>query len=272
MTAMPPQHPRPRRSAVSNVPESAEDPLRQHAAVDVLGTTISAVTYTDVLERIQSPPTDRAQAFAFCNVHSVMTARQDPAVHRALRTMDVKTPDGMPLVWVLRRRGQPQQPRVYGPDLMEMALPHGVGLGWQHFLFGASDTTLDRLVAKAERLAPGVQIVGRFAPPFRPLTPEEDQRIIEMIRASGASVVWVGLGMPKQELWMARVRDRLPATTLLGVGAAFDLLSGMIPQAPDWIQDRGLEWAYRYLYTNPAFATLIAVDEARRRALSRRDG
>jgi N-acetylglucosaminyldiphosphoundecaprenol N-acetyl-beta-D-mannosaminyltransferase len=258
-------------------PPSAVVPAR----IEILGTRISAVSYADVLRMIGQPAQGRAQSFAFCNVHSVMTARREPSVRAALAGMDVATPDGMPLVWVMRRRGLPQQGRVYGPDLMEMALPHGVPLGWRHFFFGATPATLQRLIARAEQLAPGIQIVGHLAPPFRPLTAEEDDAIVTMIRDSGANVVWVGLGMPKQEAWMHRVQRRLPGTTLLGVGAAFDLLSGTVPQAPDWLQDRGLEWAYRlsrepgrlwrrYLSTNPAFVALVAAEEARRRRPQRR--
>jgi N-acetylglucosaminyldiphosphoundecaprenol N-acetyl-beta-D-mannosaminyltransferase len=249
---------------------------RVGARVSILGTGISTVSYDDVLRAMDSAPRDRAQVFAFCNVHSVMTARRDPAVRGALRDSTLATPDGMPLVWVLRRRGHDGQSRVYGPDLMELALAHGVRRGWRHFLFGANDETLDRLTASAERLAPGVEIAGRFAPPYRPLTPAEDEEVVARIRESGAQQVWVGLGMPKQELWMQRVRGRLPGTTLLGVGAAFDLLSGIVPQAPDWLQDRGLEWAYRlwreprrlwrrYLLNNPSFALLATAETIRLR-------
>jgi N-acetylglucosaminyldiphosphoundecaprenol N-acetyl-beta-D-mannosaminyltransferase len=266
---------------VTRVPEQPGDTGRVHAKVAVLGTGISTVSYDDVLKAMDHAPRDRAQVFAFCNVHSVMTARRDEAVRRALRDATLTTPDGMPLVWVLRRRGRPEQSRVYGPDLMELALPHGVSRGWRHFLFGANDDTLDRLTASAKRLAPEVEIVGRFAPPYRPLTPAEDEEIVARIRDSGADQVWVGLGMPKQELWMQRVRDRLPGTTLLGVGAAFDLLSGTVPQAPDWLQDRGLEWAYRlwreprrlwrrYLFNNPAFAVLATAEVVRLRANDQR--
>ena len=242
--------------------------------VDILGTSIATTSYAEVLAAIGRPPADRAQLFAFCNVHSVMTARRDHDVRVALDLMDFASPDGMPLVWVLRRRWHPSQPRVYGPDLMELALPYGVDLGWQHFFFGTTDETLDRLTESARRLAPGVRIVGRYAPPYRPLTPSEEDDVVERILSSGANVVWVGLGMPKQELWMHRVRERLPGTSLLGVGAAFDLLSGTVPQAPDWIQDRGLEWAYRlwreprrlwrrYLINNPTFAVLATVETLR---------
>jgi len=249
-------------------------------SVDILGTSIATTSYEDVLRAIGKPPAERAQLFAFCNVHSVMTARRDRDVRAALDLMDVASPDGMPLVWVLRRRGRTDQPRVYGPDLMEFALPYGVDLGWQHFFFGTTDETLDRLTDSARRMAPGVSIVGRYAPPYRPLTPSEEDHVIERIRRSGANVVWVGLGMPKQELWMHRVRDRLPGISVLGVGAAFDLLSGTVPQAPDWFQERGLEWAYRlwreprrlwrrYLINNPAFAILVLRDEYRFRQSGR---
>ena len=264
----------------------ARDPVgetgpRRPLRVAVAGIGVSPVSYDDVLEMVAHPRDDRAQMFAFCNVHSVMTARRDPAVGRALEASDLATPDGMPLVWALRAQERPHQTRVYGPDLMELALRHGVASGWRHFLFGANDATLDALSISAERLAPGVQIVGRHAPPYRPLTPEEDAEVIAAIRASGADVVWVGLGMPKQELWMHRVRDRLPGVSLLGVGAAFDLLSGTVPQAPDWLQDRGLEWAYRlfreprrlwrrYLVNNPAFVVVATLEIARARRAGRR--
>lgn len=258
-------------------PPSAVVPDR----IEILGTEVSAVSYADVLRLMDQPPADRAQLIAFCNVHSVMTARREPSVRAALVGMDLATPDGMPLVWVMRRRGWPAQGRVYGPDLMEMALPHGIPLGWRHFLFGASTSTLDRLVVRAERMAPGIQIVGHLAPPFRRFTADEDEAIVATIRDSKANVVWVGLGMPKQEAWMHQMQRRLPGTTLLGVGAAFDHLSGTVPQAPDWLQDRGFEWAYRlsreprrlwrrYLSTNPAFVALVAAEEARRRRPQRR--
>ena len=253
------------------------------ACVDILGTSIATTSYAEVLEAIGRPPADRAQLFAFCNVHSVMTARRDHDVRAALDLMDTASPDGMPLVWVLRRRGRKSQPRVYGPDLMELALPYGVDRGWRHFFYGTTDETLDRLTESARKLAPGIRIVGRDAPPYRPLTPAEEDDIVDRIRNSGATVVWVGLGMPKQELWMQSVRDRLPGISLMGVGAAFDLLSGTVPQAPDWLQDRGLEWAYRlwreprrlwrrYLINNPAFAVLAVAETLQHRRLERRRG
>jgi N-acetylglucosaminyldiphosphoundecaprenol N-acetyl-beta-D-mannosaminyltransferase len=250
------------------------------AKVTILGTPISQTSYAEVLRYLAIPAPTRSRVLAFCNVHSVMTARKDPRLHQALVDADITTPDGMPLVWALRRRGNPLQPRVYGPDLMELALAHGVALGWRHFFLGSNEETLARLTASARDLAPGVQVVDTLAPPFRPLTPTEEASIIDRIQSSGANLVWVGLGMPKQELWMHHIRARLPGVTLLGVGAAFDLLSGTVPQAPDWLQDRGLEWAYRlwreprrlwrrYLFNNPAFALMASAETLRCRVPNR---
>ncbi len=176
-----------------------------------------------------------------------MTARRDAELRGAITRADIATPDGVPLVWVLRRTGAPDQGRVYGPDLMERALREGVERGWSHYFYGATDPTLDALTEAAQQLAPGVEVAGRHAPPFRALTPDEEAADVERIRGSGADCVWVGLGMPKQELFIDRVAEQLPGQALLGVGAAFDLLAGTVPQAPDWLQDRGLEWAYRLL-------------------------
>ncbi len=246
----------------------------------VLGVPISTTSYDEVLELIAARPDDRATTYAFCNVHAVMTARRSPELRRALERFDVTTSDGVPLVWTLRRLGAPDQTRVYGPDLMELALPYGLERGWTHYLYGATEETLDRLVDAAARLAPGVRIVGRHAPPFRPMTAAEEAVDVARIRDSGADCVWVGLGLPKQELWVDRNRDRLPGQAVLAVGAAFDLLAGTVPQAPDWLQDRGLEWAYRlaqeprrlwrrYLWNNPAYAVLATAQVLRHRRVGR---
>lgn len=237
--------------------------------VPVVGTPISLTSYGEVLELLDARPADRATVVAICNVHSVMTARKEPQVARALAEADLATPDGMPLVWALRKLARPEQTRVYGPDLMRAALPHGVERGWRHYLYGATPDTLHRLQQACEELAPGVRIVGAHAPPFRPETAEERAAVLAHIRASGADLVWVGVGMPKQELWMHEVAPALPGVALLGVGAAFDLLSGVVPQAPAWLQDRGLEWAFRlaqeprrlwrrYLVNNPQFVVALA--------------
>ncbi|MEE8603232.1 WecB/TagA/CpsF family glycosyltransferase [Euzebya tangerina] len=236
---------------------------------DVVGTTISATSYEEVMDLLLHPLPDRARTVMFCNVHSVMVARRDPELRRAIEAADLATPDGVPLVWTLRRLGHPTQQRVYGPDLMEMALPWGRAHDLRHYLYGGSPETLRALQGRIAALAPGAAVVGAHSPPFRQLTSEEEQQRLAHIRDSGADVVWVGLGMPKQELWMHRVAPELPGTALMGVGAAFDFLAGTVAQAPDVLQRAGLEWLYRllreprrlwkrYAVNNPQFLWYVA--------------
>ena len=230
----------------------------------VVGTGISVTSYDQVLELLDFRPPDRALVVAVCNVHSVMSARKSAELSTALPGADITTPDGVPLVWALRSLGHQNQQRVYGPELMRRALQQGVDSGWAHYLYGSTPDTLDRLESAIRSLTPEPLLVGRHSPPFRELTDEEISEDAGRIRESGANVVWVGLGMPKQELWMHRVREFLPGVTLVGVGAAFDLIAGTVSQAPPWMQRAGLEWLYRlfqeprrlwrrYAWNNPAF-------------------
>jgi N-acetylglucosaminyldiphosphoundecaprenol N-acetyl-beta-D-mannosaminyltransferase len=246
----------------------------------IIGTPISITTFDDVQALMATPRTDRATVVAVCNVHSVMTARRQAELSQALRQADIATPDGMPLVWALRALGHNQRERVYGPELMRRALVDKQSKH-RHFFFGSSSETLDKLLAAIRRLNPDVHIVGAIAPPFRALTQSEEDEVLDEIRRSGTKVVWVGLGMRKQELWMHRVKDRLPGVTLLGVGAAFDFLAGTTKQAPSWMQSSGLEWIYRlrqeprrlwrrYLWNNPAFLLLVGLQVAKERAMRRR--
>jgi N-acetylglucosaminyldiphosphoundecaprenol N-acetyl-beta-D-mannosaminyltransferase len=235
----------------------------------IAGVPISLTSYDEVLDVIGRRPTDRALVITVCNVHSVMSARRDAALYEAISEADIATSDGVPLVWVLRMTGRPGQTRVYGPDLMKLALESGVARGWRHFLHGTTPTTLDRLRAAIARFAPGAVVVGQMAPPFRDLTPAETDTVVAELAASNADIVWVGLGMPRQEKWMHQIAPRLPGKTLVGVGAAFDLLSGTVPQAPPLLQWAGLEWAFRlwqeprrlwrrYVLNNPLYLVLAA--------------
>ena len=198
----------------------------------IAGVPISSTSYEEVLEVIGRRPADRALVIAVCNVHSVMSARRDAALYDAISQADIATSDGVPLVWLLRLTGRPGQTRVYGPDLMKLALQSGVARGWRHYLYGTTPPTLDRLRSAITRFAPGAVVVGQMAPPFRDLTPAETDAVVAELAASNADIVWVGLGMPRQEKWMHQIAPRLPGKTLVGVGAAFDLLSGTVPQAP----------------------------------------
>lgn len=235
----------------------------------VVGVPISVTTYAEVLGALSERPDDRALVVSVCNVHSVMSARKDPVIRDAIESSSIATPDGVPLVWTLRRTANPGQERVYGPELMRRALTQPQQGRWRHFLHGSSPETLDRLQTEISRIAPDADVVGAYSPPFAPPTPESDAADVERIRDSGATIVWVGLGMPKQEQWMHRVANDLPGVALVGVGAAFDFLAGTVSQAPDWMQQSGLEWLYRfsreprrlwrrYLFNNPTFLMLMA--------------
>ncbi len=179
-------------------------------------------------------------------VNLVMSAREDGETHAAVLEATLAVPDGMPLVWALRALGRTRASRVYGPDLMAAFCARAARTGTPMYLYGGR--TPEALTLLEERLRerfPGVRIVGGFSPPFRELTVQEEQSVITDIESSGAAVVWVGTGQPKQERWMAQMRPRLSAPLLVGVGAAFDFHAGLVRQAPAWMQRNGLEWVYR---------------------------
>jgi N-acetylglucosaminyldiphosphoundecaprenol N-acetyl-beta-D-mannosaminyltransferase len=188
-----------------------------------------------------------ARYIVHLTVHSVMTAFFDPKVRAALNGATLGAPDGMPLVWALRSFGVKGQPRVYGPDLMLSLCEQSARLGHRIYLYGGRDETLQLLCSKLRERFPDLVIAGAFSPPFRPLTGEEDQECIERILISGADLVFVGIGAPKQERWMFDHATRLPGLVLSGVGAAFDFHVGRVKQAPPWLQNAGLEWFFRLL-------------------------
>lgn len=238
----------------------------------VVGIPISMTSYDDVIESLSKRPASTATVVAVCNVHSVMSARRDPELRTAITQAEIATPDGVPIVWGLRALARKDQERVYGPDLMRKAFADNVG--WKHYLFGSTPETLAQLQTELARIGPDVEVVGAFSPPFRDMTEQESAAAMADIRASGADVVWVGLGMPKQELWMHRIRPELPGIALVGVGAAFDFLAGTKKQAPAWMQKAGLEWLFRliqeprrlwrrYVWNNPAYAMLLLMQVVR---------
>ena len=203
-------------------------------------------------------------------VNALLNARRDPAAAEALAGATLTLPDGMPIVWALRSLGEPITERVYGPDLMLMQCERSQRGGARHFLYGGRDraATVALAAALRERF-PDIAIAGSWTPPFRELTVAEEDEVVQLIDGSGADIVWVGTGSPRQEKWMARMRPRLRAPVLVGVGAAFDFHAGLVRQAPRWMQRRGLEWAYRlgreprrlaprYLRDNPVFLALWA--------------
>jgi N-acetylglucosaminyldiphosphoundecaprenol N-acetyl-beta-D-mannosaminyltransferase len=220
-------------------------------------------------------------------VNLIMSARDDPDTMRAVLGATLAVPDGQPLVWALRLLGHKRATRVYGPDLMERYCAHAAAQGTPIYLYGGrSKEALGLLCERLSERFPGLHIVGGWSPPFRPLTPAERERVVAEIDGSGAQVVWVGTGQPKQELWMHEMRPRLSAPLLVGVGAAFDFHAGIVSQAPAWMQRNGLEWLYRlsreprrlwrrYASQNPRFVTGFArqwMRERRGAAVVKRDG
>ncbi|HET9721155.1 MAG TPA: WecB/TagA/CpsF family glycosyltransferase [Solirubrobacteraceae bacterium] len=214
------------------------------------------------------------------NVHTVMAAAEDPELRRALEGSTINVPDGMPLVWALNALGHRLEDRVYGPELMWRSCARAASAGTRIYLYGGrNQEALTQLIANLRRHHPGLQIVGGFSPPHRPLTGEEREAILAEINRAAPDIVWVGIGVPKQEKWMAEMRPHLDAPVLIGVGAAFDFHAGLVPQAPPQLQRAGLEWAYRllreprrlwrrYLRYNPRFVAAFAAQYLRQR----RDG
>lgn len=251
-----------------------EDSVTFPAKASVVGVPISATSYDEVLKALSNRPADQATVVAVCNVHSVMSARRSDDLFRAISQAEIATPDGVPIVWGLRQLFKSDQERVYGPELMRLAFAENERLGWKHYLYGSTPETLTQLQDALREIAPEAEVVGAFSPPFREMSAEESAEAISAIQSSGADVVWVGLGMPKQELWMHSVKADLPGVALLGVGAAFDFLAGTVKQAPAWMQKYGLEWLFRliqeprrlwrrYIWNNPAYAFLLTTQVLR---------
>ena len=213
-------------------------------------------------------------------VHAVMEARDDPEMLAALRGATLVVPDGMPVVWAANLLGERLHDRVYGPELMLRYNDRCARVGHRVWLYGGRDQgSLVQLALSMRRRHPGIKVVGGYSPPFRPLTAEEEDKVSAEINAARPDVLWVGIGVPKQEKWMAHMRERLDVPVMCGVGAAFDFHAGRVSMAPRWMQERGLEWVYRtaqeprrllprYLYTNPRFVAGFArqyLAERRRR-------
>jgi N-acetylglucosaminyldiphosphoundecaprenol N-acetyl-beta-D-mannosaminyltransferase len=203
-------------------------------------------------------------------VHALMVAQEDPEMRAALEGATLVVPDGMPIVWAANLLGERLKDRVYGPELMTRYSAHCAERGYRVWLYGGRDQgSLVQLTLTLRRRHPGIKLVGGFSPPFRPMTAEEEDELVQQVNSAKPDVLWVGIGVPKQEKWMARMRERLDVPVMCGVGAAFDFHAGRISMAPTWMQQRGLEWIYRiaqeprrllprYLYTNPRFVVAFA--------------
>jgi N-acetylglucosaminyldiphosphoundecaprenol N-acetyl-beta-D-mannosaminyltransferase len=253
-------------------------PVAIPPTVDVLGVPLALTDYGETIELMDGFIRERERGYiCVCNVHTVMASHEDRELRSALHSSTINVPDGQPLVWAMNALGHQLESRVYGPDLMWRSCARAADTGARVYLYGGRNQgALVQLALNLRRSHPGIKIVGGYSPPHRPLTAGERDSALAEINHSRADVVWVGIGVPKQEKWMAAMRPDLDAPLLVGVGAAFDFHAGLVPQAPAWIQDAGLEWAYRlaheprrlwprYIRYNPRFVAAFARQLARQR-------
>ncbi len=254
---------------IKNIP----DDIHEH----ILGIRVGVTTYEESTSQILDwAVNSQSRYVCAANVHMVMEAYDEATLRTVVNKADLVTPDGMPLVWMLSRLGHPLEDRVYGPTLMLKVLAaadrQGIPVG---FYGGAPDVSV-RLVNNIKNRYPDLEVVYRFSPPFRELTSREDRDITQDLKASKTRILFVGLGCPKQERWMAAHKDKIQAV-MIGVGAAFDFHAGKVRQAPNWLQNKGLEWLFRlfvepcrlwkrYLKHNPRFAVLGFIELARKRS------
>jgi N-acetylglucosaminyldiphosphoundecaprenol N-acetyl-beta-D-mannosaminyltransferase len=251
--------------------ESPSSPTATPPTVEVVGVPLAVIDYERTLRWIDSLVAERERGYVcVCNVHTVMASQEDLELRGALMRSSLNVPDGQPLVWAMNALGESLRDRVYGPELMGRACARAAATGQRFYLYGGRDQdALMQLSTTLRHRFPGINIVGGYAPPFRRPTDEERAAVAADINDSEADVVWVGIGVPKQEKWMADMRPDLEAPVLVGVGAAFDFLAGLVPQAPPMLQKAGLEWAYRlaqeprrlwrrYLRYNPRFVAAFA--------------
>lgn len=234
---------------------------------EILGISIAGTTLEGASETILAHlDAWRGEYICFVNAHTTVTAHDDPSYGTVQRGAILSLADGMPIVRIMRARGDQQTQRVAGPDLMASLFAHTQDGSASHFFYGSTEETLTTLRQNLEATYPGLRIAGMISPPFRPLTEEEDQQDIQSINDSGADILWVGLGAPKQEQWMAAHKGRVHAV-MLGTGAGFDFHAGTLRRAPLWMQKSSLEWLYRlikeprrlfkrYFVTNTRFLSL----------------
>lgn len=215
-------------------------------STDILGVQISALNMPLAVETIEGW-VDRNDPNYVCifSLHGIMECQDDPALKDVCNAAGLRTPDGMPLVWLSRRAGHKQVSRVYGPDLMLELASRSAATGHRHFFYGGALGVADELVARLSERFPGLRVAGTHCPPLMPTKAIESPEVIEKINASDADIVWVGLGTPKQDWWVANHRALLNAPVLIAVGAAFDFHAGRAKQAPKWMQRNGLEWLFR---------------------------
>ena len=243
--------------------------------VNILGVGISAINMQQALDQMVCWIENRVRSYIIvCPVYTVMRAQEEDALDHIVRQAGLVTPDGMPLVILSRWHGQKQVDRVYGPDLLLAFSELSANKGYSNFYYGGAPGVPEGLENTLTERFPNLIVAGAYSPPFRDLTPQEEEDIVAMINQAKPDVVWVGLGSLKQEYWMGHFRQRLDAPILIGVGAAFDYITGRVAQAPRWMRKLSLEWLFRlmveparlwrrYLLYNPRFVWNVFLQETR---------
>jgi N-acetylglucosaminyldiphosphoundecaprenol N-acetyl-beta-D-mannosaminyltransferase len=241
---------------------------------NVLGVGVHAIDLLSAAGIIESAVDEGRKGYVCTTgVHGVMEAQRDPRFRRILNEALLVTPDGTPTVWIGRIQGHSTMKRVFGPDLILEVCRRSAGTGMRHFLYGGNPGIADELAESLQRRFPGLEVVGTFTPPFRPLEPSEQLDLEKQLETARPDIVWVGLSTPKQERFMADNFRRLRCKIMIGVGAAFDIHTGHVKDAPKWVKDAGLQWAHRlcqeprrlwkrYLVNNSAFLVAIGLQLA----------
>ena len=234
--------------------------------INVLGTAVDALNLDEAVDNICQWMDDETTGRYVCvtDVHCIMQSYRRPEVRDAYNSASLCVPDGMPLTWVGRARGQRTMGRVYGPDLMLRLLEVSAQKGYTNFFYGGADGVAEDLKRRMTLRFPDLEVVGTYCPPFQPLTIEGKEELISIVNDLRPDFLWIGLGAPKQELFMREFHENLDAKVMIGVGAAFDFHTGRVRQAPRWMMGAGLEWFFRlcmeprrlaprYFRNNPAF-------------------
>lgn len=239
----------------------------------ILGVKVNAVSMSDTLSLISKWIYSRTPHYVCCvPAHSIMECVDAPGLRRVFNRSNLCTPDGMAIVWLLKAKGYSQVERVYGPDLLLETCREGLKYGWRHFFYGGKPGTGEKLAGIMQQKYPGIQIAGWNSPPFRQLLADEEVTFKGIISRAKPDILWVALGSPRQERWMAQWVNEIDVPVLIGVGAAFDFLTGQKAQAPKWIQKSGFEWFFRlvnepgrlwkrYVINYPRFAALIILEK-----------
>jgi N-acetylglucosaminyldiphosphoundecaprenol N-acetyl-beta-D-mannosaminyltransferase len=238
---------------------------------NVLGVGVSAINLDGATESLRSILQNSGRGYVcVTSVHGVMEAQKDPELLRILNSSLLSTPDGMPTVWVGKLQGFSDMRRVRGLELMLRVFEMSAREGYTHFLYGGKPGVADQLKAALMARCPGAKVVGTYTPPFRNLTAQEEEDLAMRIKELRPDFFWVGLSTPKQEHFMARYNGELDTRIMVGVGAAFDYLAGLVEDAPEWVRNAGLQWVHRlmqdpkrlwkrYLYNNPRFIYRITL-------------